>query len=875
MDGTGTKKKLTAGILAHVDAGKTTLCEALLFRAGMLRKLGRVDHRDTFLDTHALERERGITIFSKQARILTDELELTLLDTPGHADLSGETERAVAAMDAAILVVSGTDGVQAHTETLWSLLLRARVPTFLFVTKMDAAKQSREELLADLKTAFGEGCLPLPGTDEEALAMLDEQALEAYMETGRVPDGEIARLIRLRKLFPVCFGSGLKLEGVDEFLSLLTKYAPEPVRPAIFGARVYKIARDAQAGRLTFLKLTGGALSVRDTLRYRGVGGEILEEKAAQLRLYSGQKYETVQRVFAGDVVAVTGLSETRPGQGLGAEPDAETPLLTPALGYRIELPAGVDPRTVLPKLRQLEEEEPLLHILWQPNLSEIQVQLMGPLQTEVLASLIRERFDLPVRIGAGRILYRETIAAPVEGMGHFEPLRHYAEVHLLLEPGAPGSGLSFASAVSEDDLALNWQRLILTHLAEKEHLGVLTGSPLTDVKITLIAGRAHLKHTEGGDFRQATYRAVRQGLMQAKSVLLEPYYSFRLEVPFADAGRAISDIQAMGGVHDAPEEAGGKMVITGSAPVSTMTDYAAEVAAYTRGRGRFSCRVGGYRPCKNAEAVIEARGYDPESDLENTPDSVFCAHGAGMTVKWRDVGAYMHLDTGFGNASPSSTQPPTVRRGNLSIDEKELEAILLREFGPVRQNLYSPPRTVSTPEPAPPAEKAPERIIVDGYNVIFAWEELKTLAEKNLDLARSKLTEALINYQSYTKAEVVLVFDAYRVPGGVGAKYTEAGLHVVFTKENETADMYIERLVDEIGKNEAVRVVTSDSLVRLGALRSGVLRTSSAEFIGELRCILERIAAAVQKNRQTVWKIENSQSASTISGIVPNEEGS
>ena len=852
MDEVRTIKKLTAGILAHVDAGKTTLAEALLFRAGVLRKLGRVDHRDTFLDTHALERERGITIFSKQARLRTNELELTLLDTPGHADLSGETERAVAAMDVGILVVSGTDGVQAHTETLWSLLRRGRVPTFIFVTKMDAARQSRAELLSDLRACFGEGCVPFPVEDEEALAMLDDGALEAYMGSGHVPDEEIVRLIQTRKLFPVCFGSGLRLEGVDEFLALLTKYAPEPVWPAIFGARVYKIGRDPQAGRLTYLKLTGGTLSVRDTLRYRGADGEVVEEKAAQLRLYSGQKFETVQTVSAGDVVAVTGLTKTRPGQGLGAEPDSETPLLTPALGYRIDLPPGVDARTVLPKLRQLEEEEPLLHIAWQPDLGEIQAQLMGPLQTDVLVSLIRERFDLKVAVGAGRILYRETIAAPVEGVGHFEPLRHYAEVHLLLEPGEPGSGLQFASAVSEDDLDLNWQRLILTHLAEKEHLGVLTGSPLTDVKITLIAGRAHLKHTEGGDFRQATYRAVRQGLMQAKSVLLEPYYSFRLEVPFADVGRAISDIQAMGGEHGAPEEAGGRMVLTGSAPVSAMANYMLDVATYTRGRGRLSCRVEGYRPCQNAEAVIAERGYDPESDLDNTPDSVFCAHGAGMVVKWRDVREYMHLDTGFGKEVPPAAPQPKLRRRNLDIDEKELEAIMEREFGPARRTEpYIPPRIVSAPVAEPPTQKAPERLIVDGYNVIFAWEELKALSQKSLDLARSKLTEILVNYQSYTASEVVLVFDAYQVPGGQGERFTEGAVHVVYTKENETADMYIERLVSDIGKNETVRVVTSDSLIRLGALRSGVLRTSSAEFKGEVDLILERIAETIRRSNQ------------------------
>ena len=866
-------KKLTAGILAHVDAGKTTLSEALLYRAGVLRKLGRVDHRDTFLDTHALERDRGITIFSKQARLMTDALELTLLDTPGHADLSGETERAIAAMDVAILVISGTDGVQAHTETLWSLLARAHVPTFLFVTKMDASKLSREALLKDLNGAFGEGCIELPA-DEQTLAMLDDAALDAYLAAGRMDDGEIVRLIRQRKLFPVSFGSGLKLDGVDEFLSLLARFAPEPVRPAIFGAKVYKIARDPQAGRLTYMKITGGALSVRDTLRCRDADGNVVEEKAAQLRLYSGAKFETAQTVSAGDVVAVTGLSFTRPGQGLGAEPDAETPLITPALGYRIGLPAGTDARTVLPKLRQLEEEEPLLHIVWQPALGEIQAQLMGALQTEVLASLIRERFDLDVTVGAGRILYRETIAAPVEGVGHFEPLRHYAEVHLLLEPGERGSGLQFASAVSENDLDLNWQRLILTHLAEKEHLGVLTGSPLTDVKITLTAGRAHLKHTEGGDFRQATYRAVRQGLMQAKSILLEPYYRFRLEVPYADVGRAISDIQAMGGEHSAPQERGEKMVLTGTAPVSAMADYATEVATYTRGRGRFSCRVGGYMPCRNAEAVIAERGYRPEADLDNTPDSVFCAHGAGFVVKWKDVPSYMHLDTGFGREAPSE-QRTTVRRQNLNIDEKELETIMEREFGPIKRSVYSAPRIVSAEAAPAPAQKQPERIIVDGYNVIFAWDELKALSEKSLDLARNRLIELLINYRSFTENEVILVFDAYRQPNSVGAKTTEADLHIVYTKENETADMYIERLVEEIGKNETVRVVTSDSLIRLGALRSGVLRTSSAEFEAEVDRVMERIAQAVAKDGQTVWKIGNFKSASTISKTAQSDGAS
>ena len=855
MDEKRSNTKLTAGILAHVDAGKTTLSEAMLYCAGMLRKLGRVDHRDTFLDTYALERDRGITIFSKQARIRSEDLELILLDTPGHADLSGETERAMAAMDVAILVISGTDGVQAHTDTLWSLLRRNRVPTFLFVTKMDAAKRSREELLRELQLRFGEGCVAFPEPEEEALALLDEGTLETYMQTGRLTDGDLRRLIARRKLFPVCFGSGLKLEGVAVFLQLLTRLAPLPPRPPIFAARVYKIGRDSQGGRLTYMKLTGGSLSVRDTLRYVGNGGQPVEEKAAQLRLYSGARFEPVPTAYAGDVVAVTGLSETRPGQGLGAEPDGDDPLLTAAMGYAVELPEGTDPETLLPKLRQLEEEEPLLHILWQPNLNEIQVQLMGPLQTDVLAALILERFDVPVRFGPGRILYRETIADTVEGIGHFEPLRHYAEVHLLLEPGAPGSGIQIGSRVSEDDLALNWQRLILTHLKEKEHLGVLTGSPLTDVKITLLAGRAHQKHTEGGDFRQATYRAVRQGLMQAKSVLLEPYYRFRLEVPMGDIGRAISDIQAMGGVHEAPRAAGENMVLEGTAPVAAMGAYMQEVAAYTRGRGRLSCRVAGYTPCKNAPAVIAEKGYDPEADVENTPDSVFCAHGSGFAVKWRDVPAYAHLDTGLGRQEAEEPAAPRVRRQNLNLDEKELEAIMDREFGPISRRVYSPARVVSAPEAPEAAERLTQRILVDGYNVIFAWAELKELAQGSLDLARSRLIEKLISYQSYTRSEVAVIFDAYRVPGGVGEKYDEGPVHVVFTRENQSADSYIQQLVNEIGSNRAVRVVTSDALIRLSALGAGVLRTSSKEFEGEVAYVLEQMHEALQRSNQAHGK--------------------
>ncbi len=844
-------KRITVGILAHVDAGKTTLSEAMLYLTGQIRKLGRVDHRDTFLDTHSLERERGITIFSKQARLTTDSMELTLLDTPGHIDFSGETERTIPAMDYAIVVISGTDGVQAHTETLWGLLARYRIPTFLFVTKMDASAKTRQELTEDLRTHLSDACMDLSDRDDEILAMTDERLLDIYMDSGSIPDDEITRLIGERKLFPVCFGSGLKTEGVAEFLQTLAAYTREPEYPAAFAARVYKIARDPQGNRLTYLKVTGGTLSVRDSIRYAPAhGGGELNEKAAQLRLYSGAKFETAASVPAGTVCAVTGLTATWPGQGLGAEPDSQTPLLTPALGYRVILPPGCDARNILPKLHLLEEEEPLLHILWQPQLNEIQVQLMGAVQIDILKRLIRDRFDVDVEIGAGRILYRETIADTVEGVGHFEPLKHYAEVHLLLEPGPRGSGVSLASSVSEDVLDLNWQRLILTHLEEKQHLGVLTGSPITDIRITLIAGRAHVKHTEGGDFRQATYRAVRQGLMRAESVLLEPYYAFRLEVPAECIGRAISDVHAMGGRHSAPEADGDHMTITGTAPVSAMADYMTEVAAYTRGRGRFSCHVEGYQPCTDARSVIEEIGYDPEADIENTPDSVFCAHGAGFTVKWNEVPDYMHVDSGIrSSAEPAPT--PRVNRQNLDIDEKELEAIMEREFGPIRRKTYSAPAVNSAIDVEFRARNKKERLIVDGYNVIFAWEELKVLAEKSLDLARSRLIDMLASYRGFTKSEVILVFDAYRVPGGQGARYNDAKLHIVYTKENETADMYIERLANDIGKNESVRVVTSDALIRLSALRSGVLRTSAGEFQAEMEWVLEQIGRIVKKSNE------------------------
>ena len=849
-------KRLAIGILAHVDAGKTTLSEGMLYLTGRIRKLGRVDRRDTFLDTHDLERARGITIFSKQAMLSAGETEITLLDTPGHVDFSPEAERVLRALDYAVLVISGTDGVQAHTETLWTLLGRYRVPTFLFVTKMDVAGTERAALMAGIRARLGDGCVDFaapPAVRDEQIAMLDEQVLDRYMDALAVSDADAARLIRERKLFPCFFGSGLKLDGVEDLLTALDRLTLSPCWPAApFAARVYKIGRDGQGNRLTYLMITGGALSVRMGVRYLPLGStQPLEEKISQIRLYSGVKFDTANTLPAGAVCAVTGLSATWPGQGLGAEPDGDPPYLIPAMGYRIVLPKGADPRVMLPKLKQLEEEEPQLHILWQETLEEIHVQLMGAVQIDVLKSLIKDRFDVDVDIDSGRVLYRETIADAVEGVGHFEPLRHYAEVHLLLEPGAPGSGIQVDTACPEDVLDRNWQRLILTHLEEKQHLGVLTGSPLTDVKITLLTGRAHLKHTEGGDFRQATYRAVRQGLMQAKSVLLEPCYAFRLEVPAAQIGRAITDIRAMGGQHESPVSQGEQMVLEGLAPVSATGDYAAQVAAYTGGRGRFACHVAGYRPCHDAQAVIDAAAYDPEADLENTPDSVFCAHGGGFTVKWNKVPEYMHLDSALKKpAQPETAAEPQVRRQNLDIDEKELEAIMVREFGPIRRRQYAAPQINSAVGIQLQARKAKEHIIVDGYNVIFAWDELKALAAQGLDLARDKLLDILANYQGYTKCDLAVVFDAYKVPGGAGSRDNRANVRVAYTKEGETADMYIEHLADQIGKNETVRVVTSDRLVQLGAFRSGVLRTSSGEFRAEVDWVLDQIAQAVKRSQ-------------------------
>lgn len=846
-------KELVVGIMAHVDSGKTTLSEAMLYLTGTIKTLGRVDHRDAYLDTHALERERGITIFSKQARLTTDSLSLTLLDTPGHADFAAEMERVLPVLDYAILVISGTDGVQAHTETVWRLLDRYRIPTFLFVNKMDMDGADRETVLAQLKKELSDACMDMEAGSglSEDLAMCDEALLEQYMETGTVTDGDIARLISERKLYPCWFGSALKLDGVEDFLAGLERYTVRPAYPDAFGARVYKIARDAQGNRLTYLKVTGSSLRVRAPIRYTDRNGEPMEEKVSQLRLYSGAKFDTAETVSAGQVCAVLGLTGTFPGQGLGDCAQAADPVLTPVLSYRVALPAGTDARVMLPKLRELEEEDPMLHIVWNEHLQQIHAQLMGEVQIEVLKRLIAERFDVDVEVDSGRIMYRETITDPVEGVGHFEPLRHYAEVHLLLEPLEPGSGLVIDTQCSEDVLDRNWQRLILTHLAEKQHLGVLTGSPITDMKLTLIAGRAHAKHTEGGDFRQATYRAVRQGLMRAQSVLLEPIYSFKLDLPADQLGRAINDIRAMSGTFRTPEEYGETVTLTGTAPVSLMRSYQKEVAAYTRGRGRLSVALAGYAPCHDADKVIAELAYDPERDLDNTPDSVFCAHGAGFTVKWNEVPEYMHLDSGLlRRETEDAPLEPRLYPRNLDIDDKELEAIMEREFGAIRRPQYRSAKAELQLERmnAPVTERRKEYVIVDGYNMIFAWEVLKPLAETELETARERLTDLLAEYRAFKGCELVLVFDGYRVKGNPGTRYDKNGVHVVFTKENETGDMYIEKLANSIGRNYRVKVATSDALIQLSALRSGILRISAREFEREVGDILAQIGKVIEQ---------------------------
>ena len=845
----GGKRRLVLGIFAQVDAGKTTLSEALLYKTGALRTLGRVDRGDAHLDTHELERARGITIFSKQARFETERLAVTLLDTPGHADFAPEAERVMPVIDCALLLVSGTDGVQGHTLTLWRLLQHYGVPVVLFFNKMDLPGADRAALLADARTALSDRCAALD--DAESVALSSEALLEHFLNTGALDDALAADAVAKRELFPCLFGSARQLDGIDELLRALECLAPVPVYPAELSARVYQIAHDLQGNRLTFLKVTGGTLAVRSAVRCHRPDGEPLEAKVTQLRLYSGAEFEAVQQVPAGDVCAALGLSGLLAGDTFGdAAPDRGA-ALEPVMSYCIRLPADLDPQLALPKLRLLEEEEPQLRMVWDARLREIRVQLMGAVQLEILQSLIRMRFGWDVTFDTGRISYRETIAAPVEGVGHFEPLRHYAEVHLILAPLPQGSGLVFDTICSEDVLDRNWQRLILTHLQEKQHLGVLTGSPVTDLRITLAAGRAHLKHTEGGDFRQATYRAVRQGLMKAESILLEPYYAFRLTVPPEQIGRAISDIRAKSGSFDPPVETPGGTLLQGRAPVSELRDYARDVAAYTRGRGRLSCEVAGYFPCHNTEAVVTALAYDPAADLENTPDSVFCSHGAGITIPWDQVEENMHLESVLRPkpaAAPAAA--PRVRTQNLDLDEKELQRIIEREFGPQKTPLYRPPAAkAEAAVTLPPRRK--EYLIVDGYNMIFAWDGLREQAGYDLSGARERLLDLLSNYCGFHPCELIVVFDSYRVRGGTGSRSRHNNLRVVYTQEDESADLYIETLVGKIGKNYAVRVATSDALIQLSALRSGVLRVSAAELERELERTNGEIAAVLRRLRE------------------------
>lgn len=839
-------RRVVIGITAHVDAGKTTLAEAMLYRTGQLRKLGRVDHGSAAMDSHLLERERGITIFLSQAELPLGDMEVTLLDTPGHVDFSAEMERTLSVLDYAILVISGVDGVQAHTRTLWRLLELYRVPTFLFVTKMDFGRRDRDGLMESLRHELGEGCVDftLAARDRrmEQLATCREDALEAYLDTGMVPEELVRQLVRQRLVFPCWFGSGLKLEGIDEFLEGLARYVEPPAYPAAFSARVFKISHDAQGKRLTHLKVTGGTLRVRDAISYGG-----RQEKAAQLRIYTGGRFRPVDQVPAGGICAVQGLTATWGGQGLGEREEAVRPVLEPVMRYRVALPPDCDSRTLLPQLRQLEEEDPQLRFT--SHGGEIHVSLMGRIQAEILKSLVSERFGVEIELDRGRVLHKETIDAPVEGVGHYEPLRHYAEVHLLLEPLPQGSGLVLATRCPEDDLDRSWQRLIMTHLQEKTHLGVLTGSPVTDMKITLMSGRAHIKHTEGGDFRQATYRAVRQGLMQARSRLLEPYYAFRLEVPPEQLGRAISDVRLRSGSFDAPEEAGDMTLLRGRVPVTEFDDYAQEVASYTGGRGRLSLEPAGYGPCHNPDAVIAAADYDPEADLENTPDSVFCAHGGGFPVKWNRVAEYMHLPGCL--EKPRDEEAPA-RRRCIRLDDAELEAIMAREFGPVRRPLYRAPEKRETLPDTGLREIGQRYYVVDGYNVIFDWDELHALADRDLSAARERLMDTLCGWAAFTHTQVVLVFDGYKVPGSLGEKFDYRGIHVVYTKERETGDMYIERFLQQVGKNDHVRVVTSDGLIQLSAVRTGVMRMSSAEFGRQVAEASDQIQAFIARMHQS-----------------------
>ena len=862
-------KKLVIGILAHVDAGKTTLSEGMLYLSGSINKLGRVDHKDAFLDHNNLERERGITIFSKQAILPLPEVEITLMDTPGHVDFSAEMERTLQVLDYAVLVISGTDGVQSHTETLWRLLRRYQIPTFVFINKMDLAGADKPVILAELQKRLSDKCIDMDAPEDarmEAFSLCDERLLERYLEEGTLTTSDLARVIARRKAFPCRIGSALKLEGVEQMLEDLSKLTQTPEYPAEFAARVYKIARDTQGTRLTYLKVTGGQLRVKSLLSGKDGRGE-WSEKADQLRLYSGAKYKQAEVVEAGSVCAVTGLERTFPGQGLGHESLAQAPLLEPVLTYRMLLPQDCNLPETMRKLRQLEEEDPQLHILWDERLREVQVQLMGEVQLEVLQRQIKERFAMDVSFGQGSVVYKETIAQPVEGVGHFEPLRHYAEVHLLLEPGPRGSGLVFDSLCSTDALDLNWQRLILTHLEEKQHLGVLTGSPITDLRISILSGRAHVKHTEGGDFRQATYRALRQGLRKAESILLEPYYDFSMELPVECVGRAMTDIQQKNGTCNSPEQIGDRALLTGSAPVAAMRGYQSELASYTRGRGRLSCWPGRYEVCAQQQAVVEAMAYDPDADVENSADSVFCSHGAGVIVPWYEVEQHMHLESGLRPAARVEEPAPVVAapvsasayRGTLEED-KELQAIYERTYGAVKRREF----IQRTPEVRTeshrqvkhtPVALLPEYLLVDGYNIIFAWDELKALAAESLEAARQSLADLLSNYQGYRKCGVILVFDAYKVKGNPGSVEKYKNIHIVYTKEAETADAFIEKATYDMRKQYRVRVATSDGMEQLIILGHGATRVPANIFLSEIRNTNLEITEIVQKYRNRAMK--------------------
>ena len=842
--------RLTIGILAHVDAGKTTLSEAMLYAGGSIRKLGRVDNGDAFLDTFELERARGITIFAKQAQLQSGDTVITLLDTPGHVDFSAEMERTLQVLDYAVLVISGADGIQGHTRTLWRLLASYQIPVFLFINKMDQPGTDRKALLQELRTHLSENCidfgadlLPEPTAAWfEQVAMCDEEALEQFLAQDRVEQDKIREMIVDRKLFPCFFGAALKMQGVEQLLSGLEIYSLERDYPAEFGARVFKITRDRQGNRLTHMKITGGQLKVK-------AAPADSEEKVNQIRIYSGEKYETVPLAEAGCICTVTGLADTYPGQGLGSEAGTLLPILAPVLSYRILLREGMDAAQILPKLRQLEEEEPELHITWNETLKEIQAQIMGEVQIEILKDLIQSRFDVAVTFDAGNIVYKETIVNQVEGVGHFEPLRHYAEVHLLLEPGEPGSGLQFASVCSEDILDRNWQRLVLTHLAEREHRGVLTGSAITDMKITLVSGRAHQKHTEGGDFRQATYRAVRQGLKQAESVLLEPYYEFHLELPQELVGRAMTDIQQRHGTLSLPQTDGAVAVLTGSAPVAAMRNYQKEVTAYTRGEGRLFCTLKGYGPCHNAEEVIRQFDYDSELDLEHPAGSVFCAHGAGFVVPWDQVGEYMHLESSLPRPAKTVENAADQKHSRAAAKEiwlgtEEIDAILERTYHANKRGHESRrkwKRTKAQPQfPSPdaarvykPPEHREEYLLIDGYNIVFAWEELKSLAAVNIDGARGRLMDILCNYQGIKKCNLILVFDAYRVQGHTTEVLEYHNIHVVYTKEAETADQYIEKFAHDHGKQYDITVATSDGLEQI-IIRSQGCKLLSARDLQE-----------------------------------------